>query len=185
MRFLPLALLPLSAGLVAAQSSCEVYYQTGTCISTEECAAANKVSTPNFCPNDPANVQCCTEPPNPEIPGSNCQPHVVKAGETILAENKGAVHVVWCYADKSGEHGKGLALDFMVGAHNPKGQVLAEWVMNNHKSLNVMYVIWGQKIWNPSNGEAPTAWENWRDMEDRGSVTANHWDHPHVSFNAA
>ncbi|EQL27687.1 hypothetical protein BDFG_09519 [Blastomyces dermatitidis ATCC 26199] len=57
--------------------------------------------------------------------------------------------------------------------------------MNNHKSLNVMYVIWGQKIWNPSNGEAPTAWENWRDMEDRGSVTANHWDHPHVSFNAA
>lgn len=47
--------------------------------------------------------------------------------------------------------------------------------MNNHEALNVMYVIWGQKIWNPSNGEAPTPWENWRDMEDRGSVTDNHW----------
>lgn len=78
--------------------------------------------------------------------------------------------------------------------------------MDNHKSLNVMYIIWGQKIWNPSNGEAPTPWKNWRQMEDRGSVTNNHWyvdsllsckkldasnnvlfnrDHPHVSFNAA
>ena len=47
--------------------------------------------------------------------------------------------------------------------------------MENHESLNVMYIIWGQKIWNPSAGEEPTAWENWRDMEDRGSVTANHW----------
>ncbi|OJD20672.1 hypothetical protein ACJ73_07992 [Blastomyces percursus] len=100
----------------------------------------------------PRNVQ----PSHPEIPASNCQPHVVKAGETILAANEGAVHVVWCYADKAGEHGKGLTLDLMVG------------------TLNVMYVIWRQKIWNPSNGEAPTAWENWRDMEDRGSVTANH-----------
>lgn len=77
--------------------------------------------------------------------------------------------------------------------------------MKNHEDLNVMYIIWGQKIWNPSNGEEPTGWENWRDMEDRGSVTDNHWyvftlltlmifdpiltiyhrDHPHVSFNAA
>ncbi|KAK2742768.1 hypothetical protein FQN55_007711 [Onygenales sp. PD_40] len=184
MRFNPLTLLPLSAGLVAAQNSCEVYYQSGTCLSTDECAAAGKTSTPNYCPSDPEGIQCCTDVPHPEIPASNCQPHVIEAGQTILAANEGSTHVVWCYADKSGEHGKGLALDLMVGSYNPKGEELATWIMNNHESLNVMYIIWGQKIWNPSNGEAPTEWANWRDMEDRGSVTANHWDHNHISFNA-
>lgn len=110
------ALAPLAAaGLAAAQNACTVYYQDGTCIPTSECEAAGKMATPNFCPNDPADVQCCTEVANPEIPASNCQPHVIEAGNTILKENPKTVHVVWCYADKSGEHGKGLALDFMVG----------------------------------------------------------------------
>lgn len=39
--------------------------------------------------------------PNPEIPASNVQRHVLEAGETILAANEGAVHVVGCYADKN------------------------------------------------------------------------------------
>lgn len=51
---------------------------------------------------------------------------------------------------------------------------MAEYVMKNHKDLNVMYVIWGQKIWNPSRDEV-TGWDGWRDMEDRGDDTANHW----------
>lgn len=46
--------------------------------------------------------------------------------------------------------------------------------MNNHASLNVLYIIWGQKIWNPSR-DARKAWNEWRGMEDRGSITANHW----------
>ncbi|KAK2765075.1 hypothetical protein FQN54_008774 [Arachnomyces sp. PD_36] len=180
-----LLLAPLSAAVVAAGSSCEVYYQTGECLPTADCASAGNVSTPNYCPSEPEDIQCCTAPPNPEIPETNCQAHVIEAGEIILAENPGSTHVVWCYADKAGEHGEGLALDLMVGSYNPVGQELAEWIMDNYVDLNVMYIIWGQKIWNPSSGEEPTAWENWRDMEDRGSVTANHWDHNHISFNAA
>ncbi|KAL1958109.1 hypothetical protein VTO42DRAFT_5149 [Malbranchea cinnamomea] len=177
-------LVPLAAGLASA-GPCTVYYQDGECLPTAECAEQGKVSTPNFCPNDPADVQCCTAPPNPEIPENNCQPHVVEAGKTILKEKPNIAHVVWCYANKPGEHGKGLALDFMVGPYNPKGQELAEYVMDNYKRFNVMYIIWGQKIWNPSRDGDPKPWEQWRQMEDRGDVTNNHWDHPHVSFNAA
>lgn len=54
------------------------------------------------------------------------------------------------------------------------GRPIAEWVMNNHASLNVLYIIWGQKIWNPSR-DALKGWNEWRAMEDRYSITANHW----------
>lgn len=46
--------------------------------------------------------------------------------------------------------------------------------MNNRGRLSLKYVIWGQKIWNPSR-DAVKPWSQWRAMEDRGSVTANHW----------
>ena len=111
---LSLLLAPLGAAVVAA-GSCEVYYATGECLSTSECSSQGLISTPNYCPDDPADVQCCTEIPDPEIPESNCQAHVIDAGETILSETAGITHVVWCYADKAGEHGEGLALDLMVG----------------------------------------------------------------------
>jgi hypothetical protein len=60
---------------------------------------------------------------------------------------------------------------------------MAEWMMNNRGSLKLKYVIWGQRIWNPSQ-DAVKPWSSWRVMEDRGSVTQNHWDHVHASFNA-
>jgi hypothetical protein len=37
-------------------------------------------------------------------------------------------------------------------------------------------VIYAQKIWSVKRGG-----EGWRGMSDRGSVTANHYDHVHVS----
>lgn len=46
--------------------------------------------------------------------------------------------------------------------------------MRNHGSLKLKYVIFGQRIWNPSR-DAVGPWGGWRKMEDRGSVTANHW----------
>ena len=54
------------------------------------------------------------------------------------------------------------------------GRAIAEWVMNNRGSLNLKYVIWGQKIWTPGQ-DAVKSWTSWRTMEDRGDVTQNHW----------
>ena len=40
--------------------------RSGTCIHKTTCAGSNKVSVPGWCPNDPAEVQCCVEPtPSP------------------------------------------------------------------------------------------------------------------------
>jgi hypothetical protein len=54
------------------------------------------------------------------------------------------------------------------------GRQIAEWVMNNRGTLNLKYVIWGQKIWSPSV-DGVKAWTSWRTMENRGDVTQNHW----------
>ncbi|KAG5299937.1 hypothetical protein I7I50_06512 [Histoplasma capsulatum G186AR] len=105
MRSLPLVLLRFSAGLTVVQSSCEVYCQSGTCILDDECASAGKTLTPNFCPNDPLR-----RTPNPEIPASNIQRHVLEAGETSLAAKEGAVHVVGCYADKNRGEWQGICV---------------------------------------------------------------------------
>lgn len=47
--------------------------------------------------------------------------------------------------------------------------------MNNAKRLNVLYVIWGQRIWNTQVEGTPRPWIKWRVMPNRGSITENHW----------
>ena len=42
--------------------------------------------------------------------------------------------------------------------------------------LGVSYVIYAQRIWSVERGG-----EGWRGMSNRGSSTANHYDHVHVS----
>ena len=54
------------------------------------------------------------------------------------------------------------------------GREIAEWVMNNRASLNLKYVIWGQKIWSVGI-DAVGPWTGWRGMDDRGDFTQNHW----------
>lgn len=78
------------------------------------------------------------------------------------------------------DHPLGLALDFMTEKDMAKGQALAEYVKSNAQAYGIKYVIWNQKIWSVER-----AAEGWRSMEDRGSDTANHKDHVHVSFNTA
>ncbi|GAB47804.1 hypothetical protein MOPEL_029_00850 [Mobilicoccus pelagius NBRC 104925] len=71
------------------------------------------------------------------------------------------------------DHHSGRALDIMV--RGDAGTEVAEWVRAHAGELNVKYVIWQQGYWQPGmNGYRP--------MKDRGSETANHWDHVHVSF---
>ena len=76
-----------------------------------------------------------------------------------------------------GDHGKGLAVDFMVPVNSQQGDDIANYSVNNMTDNNISYVIWKQKIYGDwTNGQ-------WKQMEDRGGVTANHYDHVHVSFN--
>ena len=81
---------------------------------------------------------------------------------------------------------------------NNNGDQVAQYIMEHASELNVSYIIWNQRIWNPSphyqgdrqgsasnpNGDpsslSPSQWDL---MDDRGNNTQNHLDHIHVSFN--
>ncbi len=73
-----------------------------------------------------------------------------------------------------GEHSQGIAIDIMVSGS--RGWEVAEFLQANYAELGISYLMYSQKIWSVDRGG-----EGWRYVEDRGSVTANHYDHVHVT----
>ncbi|GGS86518.1 hypothetical protein GCM10010156_51320 [Planobispora rosea] len=82
------------------------------------------------------------------------------------------------------DHPTGKAADFMIttGGRMPssaklkEGWEVANYVKDNAGKLGIKYIIFAQHIWSPARAD-----EGWRLMEDRGSVTQNHFDHVHIS----
>ena len=108
----------------------------------------------------------------------NLKPHVIMARRFI--QEKWGLNDIGGYGQRANasDHPKGLALDAMTYKNTKLGDQIAEWFVNNPDVFGTKYVIWKQRIQNPPG-------TGWRKMEDRGSVTANHFDHPHISFEAA
>lgn len=82
----------------------------------------------------------------------------------------------------SGDHGKGLAIDFMVSENSELGDKIAEYAIQNMASRGISYIIWKQRFYAPFDSKYGPA-NTWNPMPDRGSVTENHYDHVHVSMN--
>ena len=82
----------------------------------------------------------------------------------------------------SGDHGKGLAIDFMVPESSELGDKIAEYAIQNMVSRGISYIIWKQRFYAPFDSKYGPA-NTWNPMPDRGSVTENHYDHVHVSMN--
>ena len=82
----------------------------------------------------------------------------------------------------SGDHGKGLAVDFMVPESSELGDKIAEYAIQNMASRGISYIIWKQRFYAPFDSKYGPA-NTWNPMPARGSVTENHYDHVHVSMN--
>ena len=78
-------------------------------------------------------------------------------------------------------HNTGMSVDFMVPVGSAKGDELAEYITKNMNELGVYYIIWKQRFYMPQYNMYGPA-NTWNLMPDRGGVTANHYDHVHVSF---
>jgi hypothetical protein len=126
-------------------------------------------------------------------PGGAAGPRSTVIGDTMTARMRtalleidrrfGAFSAVGCYrAGDPQDHGSGHACDFMesTGGSMPTaraiahGTSVAQYAITNASRLGVKYVIWRQRIYDLRN-------PGWRAMEDRGGITANHYDHVHVS----
>ena len=101
----------------------------------------------------------------------------VKTYNAVMSNFSGINSVGGYRASSLSNHQLGLAIDFMItpGSESALGWSIAKYLVAHASELNVDHVIFEQKIWTPAN---PT----WRLMEDRGSVTDNHYDHVHVSM---
>ena len=78
--------------------------------------------------------------------------------------------------DGHGEHVNGQAIDFMVSGST--GEQVKDYLYANRAAFDLFDIIWAQTIWTIERSG-----EGFRSMEDRGSATANHFDHVHIKVN--
>ena len=97
----------------------------------------------------------------------------------------GPFSAIGCYrAENGGEHPLGRACDFMLStggvmpaaAGVERGYSIAAWAQANAPRLGIMYIIYRQRMW-----DIRMASSGWVPMADRGGITANHFDHVHIS----
>ncbi|KAF2211964.1 hypothetical protein CERZMDRAFT_84925 [Cercospora zeae-maydis SCOH1-5] len=166
----------------------------GNCRWRSDCDGS---SVTGQCPG-PAQMQCCSSSAQgwggynrPAVPAVGaCRQVAVNGANRVINEFPGRIRQIFCIRDcacgSGSDHCCGKAIDYMLsdggGQASISGRQIAEWAMNNRGVLNLSYVIWGQRIWSAGR-DSVTGWNNWRSQNDRGSITANHWDHVHISFN--
>ena len=121
--------------------------------------------------SEPAVGGSCTN--GTSVP-SGVSPGIVSIHQAVCASWPEITTYGTFRAGDTGDHGAGRAVDIMISGAT--GWEVAEFVRANAGSFGVNYVIFSQKIWSTDRGG-----EGWRPMEDRGSITANHYDHVHVS----
>ncbi|GLZ15518.1 hypothetical protein Acsp04_57530 [Actinomadura sp. NBRC 104425] len=131
-------------------------------------------------------VQALIKKFKPESPSSGMggvTPRMLKVKNTIDIEF-GPFPIIGCVRTTGDpqDHATGRACDFMVstGGTMPSasgkalGDRTAQYAISNANRLGIKYVIWRQRIYDMRS-------PGWRTMEDRGGITANHYDHVHIS----
>ena len=100
------------------------------------------------------------------------QPDTIRVYRAVC-ERFPEIRQYWGQANR-GTHSTGHSLDIMVSG--ARGHEVADFLQNRQAELGIKYLIYEQKIWNIEQSSA-----GWRGMADRGGITANHYDHVHVT----
>lgn len=128
-------------------------------------------------PGDPGETEM---PPHVDIEGPEVLPHVQHLADLVC----GTFAACQISTYEGHDPVAARALDILVSEvygevpsdDNALGNAIADFALAHQQPSGIMYVIWRQRI---------NLGEEWRAMEDRGSITQNHYDHVHVSFEEA
>ncbi|MEV4253008.1 hypothetical protein AB0J52_07540 [Spirillospora sp. NPDC049652] len=123
------------------------------------------------------------KPESPSVGMGSVTPRMLHVKQVIDTEF-GPFPTIGCYrggADAQ-DHATGTACDFMessggsmpTSARNSNGDQVAAYAIAHASSLGIKYIIWKQRIYDMRS-------PGWRSMSDRGGITANHYDHVHIS----
>ncbi|MGI5205212.1 coiled-coil domain-containing protein [Spirillospora sp. CA-108201] len=123
------------------------------------------------------------KPESPSVGMGGVTPRMLKVKNTLDLET-GPFPTIGCVRQTGDpqDHGTGHACDFMVttggvmasGSAQALGDRTADYAIAHASALGIKYIIWRQRIYDLRS-------PGWRAMENRGGVTANHYDHVHVS----
>ncbi len=121
-------------------------------------------------------------PQSPTIGGDHITARMRQVRDQV-DQRFGPFSSIGCYRPGGdGEHPLGRACDFMLSSGGvmpssagvQRGYDIAAWAQANR--LGIMYIIYRQRLW-----DIRMASSGWVPMADRGSITANHFDHVHIS----
>ncbi len=172
-----------SASAATSESMTTVNEAVSQVVSATASQSASEASTVAALPVTETAGQTATSfaqaTSNPANAG--LQPQVAAYKEEVAAKY-GITSFSLYRAGSNDDHGKGLAVDFMVPESSALGDQVAQDAINSMSSHGVSYIIWKQRFYSPYNSIYGPA-NTWNPMPDRGGVTANHYDHVHVSFN--
>lgn len=110
------------------------------------------------------------------------KPNAIKVHRAAMKAFPQIVTYYGVRKDPIPDHPSGRALDLMLpGSYRSKasqdlGYRIRNWARAHARELGIQYVIFHQHIWNIQRDS-----EGWRFMSSRGSDTANHINHVHIT----
>ena len=106
-------------------------------------------------------------------------PRAQAAADAVVSNVPGAASITLggtrASAADPGGHPSGLAVDYMVLTNAALGDAIVAYHVAHWNELGVAYLIWEQRMLSSPGG-------SWKQMENRGGTTANHFDHVHVNY---
>ncbi|OKH76749.1 hypothetical protein EB73_02335 [Mycobacterium sp. SWH-M3] len=141
--------------------------------------------TENLCaasrPRASRSVYQLSKLPPGKAPEKGLQRYTILTNRAVSAAFPQVKSIGGVRPDSMKWHPQGLALDVMVSSAYPPlspqgialGNGILAFLMKNAKTLGVDHAIWRQHIYYPDGTS--------EGMEDRGGLTANHFDHVHVA----
>ncbi len=130
------------------------------------------------------------QPPAPPVPSpppeltqgvakeTGLQVDTILAARAVSATFPEILDIGGVRSDPLKWHPHGLAIDVMIpNAGSEEGKALGDrvrdYVLENAERFGVVHVIWRQTLYKPDGSR--------RVMSNRGSDTANHYDHVHIA----
>ena len=175
----PVAETPAEAAPVAEEAPAEPVAEPAPVVETPaEPEVASVASTPQY--GAPAALVDTTASTATPTSNEGLQPQAIKFKEQVINE-LGLTDIGGYRPGDPEDHGKGLAVDVMVPESSAIGDQVAQYAIDHMQENGISYIIWKQRFYAPVDNIYGPA-NTWNLMPNRGGVTANHYDHVHVSF---
>ncbi|SEH47976.1 hypothetical protein SAMN04489835_0292 [Mycolicibacterium rutilum] len=178
--------LTLVAGVVSAATLFVVGADSYPHI-TEAAPCCDVAPAPPPAPQPPVQLMAAQPPPPPPPPPplphgvaeeDGLQVDTIRVARAVSAEFPEILDIGGVRQDALKWHPHGLAIDVMIpNARSEEGKALGDrvldYVLANAERFGLNHAIWRQTIYRPGGSK--------RTMANRGSDTANHYDHVHIA----